>query len=193
MDVATSIGCVRSIREACCPSPCSGAYVLAVVSFGVFAALFSVQLGSAQTFEQEVAPFPVRDTGGTAYEKPFLGGFDTPRPQFVDLDGDGDQDLFVQEQNGRLAYFEHTDSGEGLSFEWRTDHFRGLDVGAWARFGDLDGDGDPDLLAEEPIGNVRYYRNEGTATAIASAPTGRTDRRWRASTVRDRPTCSSDD
>lgn len=109
-------------------------------------------------------PFPVRDTTGAAYEMPFLGGFNTPRPQLVDIDGDGDRDLFVQERRGRLAYFEHVDEGSGATFEWRTDQFQGLDVGAWARFGDLDGDGDPDLLAEDPISAVRYYPNEGTAS-----------------------------
>lgn len=127
-----------------------------------------------QAFEQQVAPFPVRDTSGRAYTMPFLGGFNTPRPQLVDIDGDGDRDLFVQERRGRLAYFEHTqaDSAEA-AYAWRTDQYRGLDVGAWARFGDLDGDGDPDLLAEEPISTVRYYRNEGTATAPAfSEPIG---------------------
>jgi hypothetical protein len=119
-------------------------------------------IGVAQPFEQQVGPFPVRDTAGNAYEMPFLGGFNTPRPQLVDLDGDGDLDLFVQERLGRLAYFENTGSPSSPRFEWRSDDFRGLDVGAWARFGDLDDDGDPDLLAEEPISNVRYYENEGT-------------------------------
>lgn len=124
--------------------------------------IFCTRGAGAQTFEQAVAPFPVRDTAGAAYEMPFLGGFNTPRPQLVDLDGDGDLDLFVQERRGRMAYFEHVDGESGPNFEWRTDYFQGLDVGAWARFGDLDGDGDPDLLAEEPISNVRYYQNVGS-------------------------------
>ncbi len=140
------------------------------VALAVLVGGLAAQPSHAQAFEQSVTPFPVRDTAGTAYDMPFLGGFDTPRPQLVDLDADGDRDLFVQEQNGRLAYFEHVDSEDGPSFEWRTDYFRALDVGAWARFGDLDADGDPDLLAEDPIGNVRYYRNEGTASAPDFAP-----------------------
>jgi len=128
---------------------------------------------TAQDFEQAVAPFPVRDTAGVAYEMPFLGGFNTPRPQLVDLDGDGDLDLFVQERRGRLAYFEHVGGGAQPTFQWRTDHFQGLDVGAWARFGDLDGDGDPDLLAEEPLSNVRYYQNVGSPDSPAfAAPEG---------------------
>jgi hypothetical protein len=146
---------------------------LFVAVLGVLVGLLPTGSGYAQAFEQQVAPFPVRDTAGTAYEMPFLGGFNAPRPQLVDLDGDGDRDLFVQEQSGRLAYFEHTGAEEGAAFEWRTDDFQGLDVGSWARFGDLDGDGDPDLLAEEPIGNVRYYQNEGTASAPDfAAPVG---------------------
>jgi hypothetical protein len=118
----------------------------------------------AQNFEQRVSPFPVRDTTGSAYEFPFLGGLNTPRPQLVDLDDDGDLDLFLQERRGRLIHFENTGTPTDPAFEWRTDHFQALDVGAWFRFGDLNGDGTLDLLTEEPISNVRFYRNAGTPT-----------------------------
>ena len=36
--------------------------------------------------------------------QPFLGGFDVPRPQLVDIDGDGDLDLFVQERSNAVMY-----------------------------------------------------------------------------------------
>ncbi len=133
----------------------------------IVAALIGLTLGtegaSAQSFEQRVAPFPVRDTTGSAYEFPFLGGLNTPRPQLVDLDGDGDLDLFLQERRNRLIHFENTGTPTVPTFEWRTDHFRDLKIGAWFRFGDLNGDGIVDLLTEEPISTIRYYRNDGTA------------------------------
>ncbi len=57
-------------------------------------------------FEREVYPFPVLDLEGNAYEHPMLGGFNLPRPQLVDIDGDGDLDLFVQEYSDELMLFE---------------------------------------------------------------------------------------
>jgi hypothetical protein len=119
----------------------------------------------AQPFERLVAPFPVFDEQGAPYAFPFLGGLNVPRPQLLDLDADGDRDLLVQEMTGRLMFFENTGTPDQAQFVWRTDHYAGLDVGEWARLADLDGDGDFDVLAEQPFGAVRYYRNTGTAQA----------------------------
>ena len=52
-----------------------------------------VSLAGATLFVRSVDPFPVYDENGRAYDPPFLGGFNVPRPQFADIDGDGDLDL----------------------------------------------------------------------------------------------------
>ncbi len=114
---------------------------------------------------REVAPFPVYGADGVAYEIPFLGGFNVPRPQWADIDSDGDLDLFVQEQTGRLMFFEREDTPDGPRHTWRPDRFSDLEIGEWFRFVDVDGDGDRDLLAEEPFSYVRLYRNTGDAGA----------------------------
>ena len=112
-------------------------------------------------FQRRIAPFDVSGEGG-AYSLPFLGGFSAPRPQWVDLDGDGDLDLLVQEYTNRLMYFERvSDEGREPRYVFRTDRLAELDVGEWYRFVDVDGDGDPDLLAEEPFSYMRLYRNRG--------------------------------
>jgi hypothetical protein len=113
---------------------------------------------------RRVAPFPVTGPGGVTYDEPFLGGFLHPRPQLVDIDGDGDADLFIQERTGSVMFFERLD-GPIPRYAWRTDDYLGLDVGEWYRFVDMDGDGDFDLLAEEPFSYIRYYRNEGSPSA----------------------------
>ncbi|HEY8468337.1 MAG TPA: VCBS repeat-containing protein [Longimicrobiales bacterium] len=115
------------------------------------------------TFVRDVAPFPVLGEHGNPYDHPFLGGLDVPRPQLVDIDADGDLDLFVQERSGELMFLENMGTPQAPRFVWRTDRFRDLDVGEWTRFADIDGDGDPDLLAEERYSYIRVYINDGPA------------------------------
>ena len=118
------------------------------------------------SFQPVVAPFPVTDSGGRRLDLAFLGGFNAPRPQLVDADGDGDLDLFVQEVTGSVAWFERTGERAGLPhFTFRTPKYGDLDVGEWYRFADVDGDGDLDLLAEAPFSYIRYYRNDGAEGA----------------------------
>ncbi|MEX2601568.1 MAG: VCBS repeat-containing protein [Balneolaceae bacterium] len=114
------------------------------------------------SFTRQINPFPVYDQNGTLIDFPFLGGFNAPRPQFVDIDSDGDPDLFVQENSNELMFFENLGASAGFQLVWRTDKFHGLDVGEWFRFADMDQDGDLDLLAEQPYSYIRYYKNEGT-------------------------------
>lgn len=112
-------------------------------------------------FERRVAPFAVLDHDGEPLPQPFLGGFEVPRPQLVDIDGDGDLDLFIQEQSNALMFFENVNG----TFTWRTDRWLDLPIGEWYRFFDLDGDGLPDLLAESPTSYIRAWRNVGTRAA----------------------------
>jgi hypothetical protein len=126
-------------------------------------ARFDTHIRDAPAFERRIAPFPVADSAGRPLELAFLGGLNNPRPQLVDIDGDGDLDLFIQEITGRVMLLERDGTAEGLPrFRFVTDQFGGLDVGEWYRFADLDGDGDFDLLAERQYSYLTYYRNDGT-------------------------------
>ena len=110
----------------------------------------------------------VSDQAGVPVDHPFLGGFNLPRPQLADADGDGDFDLFVQEATDRVMFFENIGPAEGSGpYRWITDHLGELSVGEWFRFADLDLDGDLDLLAEAPFSYIRYYRNDGGPLASA--------------------------
>jgi hypothetical protein len=127
------------------------------------------RLAALPAFARSIAPFPVVDSAGRAYDMPFLGGLDTPRPTLADIDGDGDLDLFIQEFSGSLMFFEQTAPGR---FAWRADRYLDLDIGEWYRFADLDGDGDLDLMSELPFSYLRWWRNDGgpRAARITALP-----------------------
>ncbi|HSH74924.1 MAG TPA: VCBS repeat-containing protein, partial [Longimicrobiales bacterium] len=118
---------------------------------------------------RRVDAFPVAGADGRRYALPFLGGSNTPRPQWVDVDGDGDLDLVLQEFTNRLMYFERVGDDDGEPrFVFDPDGLSDLEIGEWYRFVDVDADGDPDLLAEEPFSYVRLYRNRGAGAHPAA-------------------------
>jgi hypothetical protein len=123
-------------------------------------------------FTARVAGIPVSDSAGRPMTAPFLGGFDVPRPQLVDITGDGKLDLFVQERSGELMFFERV----GDEWVWRTDRFQDLDIGEWYRFVDIDADGRVDLFSEMPAGYIRVWHNEGTKTSPKMVALGDTVR-----------------
>lgn len=115
----------------------------------------------ATSLTRVVSPFTVLDSTGHAYALPFLGGFEHPRPQLLDIDGDSTIDLFIQENSGQLELFQRSAGGWKLTAE----RFQDIDIGEWYRFVDVDGDGLFDLFGESPLSDIRYYRNVGTRTA----------------------------
>jgi FG-GAP-like repeat len=114
------------------------------------------------SYVREIDPFPVYDEEGRRYPLPFLGGYDHPRPQLVDIRGTGLPDLFLQEYTGELSLFLRSGSGDSLRWQWQTDRYQDLDIGEWYRFADVDGDGLPDLFTESKYSYIRYYHNAGT-------------------------------
>ncbi|MCY4223885.1 MAG: VCBS repeat-containing protein [Bacteroidetes bacterium] len=123
------------------------------------------------SYSQEIYGVEVINRDGIQLDHPFHGGFNLPRPQLVDIDGDQDLDLFLQELTGQIKFFENTGMPTAPSFTWRSDHYLDLDVGEWYRFVDLDQDGDYDLIGETIFSYVRFFRNEGTpASASFAAP-----------------------
>jgi uncharacterized protein (DUF2141 family) len=144
--------------------------LLCLVAAGACASAGTPPPTADVSFTRVIAPFVVTDESGTPYQLPFLGGFDVPRPQFIDIDGDGDHDLFVQERSNELMFFENTGSAARASFTWRTDKYQDLDIHEWNRFIDLDRDGDFDLLAELPFSYIRFFENEGSKQNASFKP-----------------------
>ena len=61
-----------------------------------------------------------------------FSGIETERynsPEFCDLDGDADHDLFIGCEDGRIWYYENTGSADSCNFEYATNYYDSIDVG----------------------------------------------------------------
>ena len=99
-------------------------------------------------------------------------------PALVDLDGDGDLDIVAGQQNAYLHFFRNdggfrfVDASDEIGFPFGVNlvaAFVADEAAVYAdpapSFGDLDGDGDLDLLLGTFNGGLHYFRNDGDATA----------------------------
>jgi len=87
-------------------------------------------------------------------------------PVLVDIDADGDYDLFSGEWVGFIDFFRNTGTLTDHRWNLVSENYGGIDVGdnSAPTFVDIDNDNDFDLFIGNLEGNVYYYRNDGTIT-----------------------------
>ncbi len=111
----------------------------------------------------------VQVTGvGNPVPAAFLGAYHGA-PRLIDIDNDGDLDLFVGRDSGNYRYWENTGTAAAAVFTERTggdNPLNGILHNSYASpaFVDLDDDGDLDLVALSS-GRLDYYENTGTVSA----------------------------
>ncbi len=95
---------------------------------------------------RKMTGIPVMDNNGDLLAAPFLGGKFNSLHQLVDIDGDGDLDLFLQTEFDQTLFFENMGNREKPDFQWNESFGTGLNMGGWFYFADIDADGDYDLV-----------------------------------------------
>jgi len=128
--------------------------------------IYSVALAQEPQFRREVDTIPVI-INGVYVPSPFAGGINDSRPTLVDIDNDGDLDLFVGENDSNINFYRNTGTVTNPIFTLETISFASTDIGSCCSaptFADIDNDGDFDLFVGEAVGNINFYRNTGTAT-----------------------------
>ena len=96
-----------------------------------------------------------------------VGGYASPA--LVDIDGDADLDLFVGQTYGKIYFYRNDGTPQIAVWTFVSDEFESIDAGSYSAptFGDLDSDGDFDLLVGNDEGELRFYRNDGTAGSFS--------------------------
>lgn len=129
------------------------------------------------TYTRLLDGVPVFDGMGPV-SSPWLGGWETARPQLLDADADGDADLFVFESIGRLRFYRNDGTPAAASFTFVTDDWGGRHEDYFGRVVDMDSDGDLDLLTQAPefetvIGGTTVFQTGAylyTNTGSSAAP-----------------------
>ena len=135
----------------------------------VVAALLIIVVTAQSAYAHERSPYPPGFTEETTPSGLTDIGSNSA-PTLGDLDGDGDLDVLAGFNRNSFYYFQNTGTAVAPAFASGTtlSGLTGLSETTYFTkpvFGDLDGDGDLDILTGENSGTFIYFENTGTATA----------------------------
>jgi len=84
-------------------------------------------------------------------------------PHFVDIDSDGDFDLFIGEDYGNINFYRNIGNPNSPEWDLITSNYNSINVGRYSFpvFVDIDNDSDFDLFIGQKEGEINFYRNGG--------------------------------
>lgn len=97
-------------------------------------------------------------------------GLYNAKPFLIDMDGDGDLDLFVGFNNGEVDYYKNTGDSSQYNFVLDTENItgtRGNLYHAAPALTDIDGDGVPDMLIGHEYHRISYYQGHNDNGTIS--------------------------
>ncbi len=116
----------------------------------------------AQPYVHQVDAIPV-NVLGLPLALPFAGGINSPTHQFVDIDGDGDKDLIVLDNDLAVDFYRNEGTRFNPDFKLRNGLIVLPAFSRWFLFVDYDGDGRIDLCTEDSTySGIKLYKNTGT-------------------------------
>lgn len=118
---------------------------------------------SPQPFQRELNTIPLSDADGLI-PNIFSGGHNNLEHQFVDIDSDGDLDIFYLDSDKTFGWFENTGSQFNPNFEYSLSIPEGLFFSNWFFFVDIDNDSDLDYFTSNND-LISFYRNDGSITS----------------------------
>jgi hypothetical protein len=118
-------------------------------------------LSLAQPFSREIEPFPITKAG-VRIAQPFAGGINTPLIEFADIDGDGDKDLFIFDNDFSVSFYKNEGTRTIPYFKLQPQTISFPSFLFWFTLVDFNGDGKYDLLCDDSSNGISYYQNEGT-------------------------------
>ena len=125
--------------------------------------LLSTILSFPQPYERELNIIPVSDVEGLI-NNTFSGGHNNLEYQFIDIDGDGDLDIFYLDSDQTFCWFENIGSKFNADFKYSLTLPEGLNFSNWFYFIDIDDDSDLDYFTSNND-QISFYRNDGNATS----------------------------
>ena len=118
----------------------------------------------SQTFLRELNSIPFSDQQGPLTNI-FSGGTNNPEPQFIDIDNDGDYDIFYLDSDGTYGWYRNDGSPSNAVYILSFDTIPGLYFNDWFYFTDIDDDGDFDLFTGSTGAYIQFRRNTGTPSS----------------------------